>query len=148
MGEQVKRPYREGVGVKPTSPKPTPGIMQTKKFEDGTTTYRVSCSCDSPDCDLNVWVEGTDLAFDAEYAVKIYAKARTPSWKEGYNRFKTAMKLLFTGEAEYETETLMTAEQAIVFADTIKTMVAKTEKERQALKKQKSRPVAVKGKPQ
>ena len=145
MGKEVKRPYKEGVGVKPTTSKPTPGIMETRSFEDGTSLYRVSCSCDSPDCDLRMWIEGHDAEgrIDAEMALRIDATVRTPIWKDGYNRFRSAMKLLFTGEAEYQTETLMTVTQALLFADTIKAKVKEMDTKRKKLSKTKSQPKSI-----
>lgn len=96
--------------------KPAAGIMQIGEWEDAK-VYRVSCICGGTDCDHTVWVE----ADDAGVNVTIFSDGKTNFWSK--TRWHHIWTLLTKGYVEYETCVIMNQQQALNYAETLKTAV-------------------------
>jgi hypothetical protein len=72
--------------------------------------YRIMCACGSPDCDTTIDFHYEDGIFQTH----IYHKMHYPYWKadnwfeEKWLRVKAAVKLLFTGDIDVESDTTIT----------------------------------------
>ena len=95
---------------------PAEGILKQGEWGDSK-SYKVPCSCGSADCEHNVWVE----ADDHNVTVTTYTKQKTKWWKE--NRFQTIWRLLTRGYIEYEASIIMTEQQALNYAETLRSAV-------------------------
>ena len=96
---------------------PSVGIMKNCKGDEQYCSYRISCSCGDPVCDINMVYEVDNETFDA--MLSFYSSHQLPIWKRGYNRFRCALKVLFFGKIELESHTLLTKEQALQLSDII-----------------------------
>jgi len=77
---------------------PAKMIMKTGEWSDAD-AYRVACECHSSDHDLDVWIEvETDKEVD-EITLTLYKELYTPVWERGFNRFREAFRILFTGSS-------------------------------------------------
>jgi L-fucose mutarotase/ribose pyranase (RbsD/FucU family) len=77
---------------------PAKMIMKTGEWSDAD-AYRVACDCHSSDHDLDVWIEvETDKEVD-EITLTLYKEMYTPVWESGFNRFREAFRILFTGSS-------------------------------------------------
>jgi len=77
---------------------PAKMIMKTGEWSDAD-AYRVACECHSSDHDLDVWIEvETDREVD-EITLTFYKEMYTPVWESGFNRFREAARILFTGSS-------------------------------------------------
>ena len=93
--------------------KPAEGIMKTHDFDD-VKGFRVACQCSDSSHDILTWVE---IEKDnPEVTVSFFTESKIPFWKEGFNRFKYALKLIIHGTYESENHTIMSKQQAINFA--------------------------------
>jgi len=92
---------------------PAEGIYQNKSWGDSI-TYGVVCECSDPNHTHNVWVE----ADDSGITVTTYTQQETKWWK--FNRFKIIWTLLTKGYVEYEASLIMTEQQALNYAETLK----------------------------
>jgi len=91
------------------------GIMQTNEFDDAC-AYKVACSCGHNAHEHNVWVEiEPDIN---EISVTVYTRL---SSKQGF--WRNIWKLLTKGYIEMETSLLMNRQQAINYAESLKTAV-------------------------
>jgi hypothetical protein len=95
---------------------PAEGILKLKQFEDAT-IYRVACECGADDHDHTVWVE-TD---SNSITVTTYTKQQSKWWSS--TRWSTIWRLLTQGYVEYEASIIMTQQQALNYAETLKTAV-------------------------
>jgi hypothetical protein len=93
---------------------PAEGIMKRGDWGDSK-SYLVPCSCCGSDCEHNVWVEADSTGV----TVTTYVKLKSKWWK--HTRFQTAWQLLTKGYVEYEASIIMTEQQAINYADVLKT---------------------------
>jgi hypothetical protein len=96
--------------------KPAEGILKRNDWGD-TKVYKVSCDCGSSDHDHNVWVEADDTGI----AVTTYTQVTSKFWE--LDRWTTIWKLLTLGYVEYESSTIMNKQQALNYAETLKTAV-------------------------
>ena len=104
---------------------PAEGILKRGDWGDSK-SYLVPCSCCGSDCEHNVWVEADDTGV----AVTTYTKLKSKWWK--FNRFQTIWTLLTKGYVEYEASIIMTEQQAINYAETLKTAVKEVKTFREA----------------
>ena len=92
---------------------PMKGVTLMKKFNNSDKHYRVSCDCSSPDHNHDLFVEkdgDTGLT-----TVTVYSNMNT-GW---VNRVKLAIKLLWSGYLEYQSEIILTQEQAENYANVL-----------------------------
>lgn len=96
--------------------KPAQGILTNRDWGDSV-SYTVTCECGDHDHAHNVFVE----AEDSMVSVSIYTTAKTKWWAQ--SRWKTIWTLLTKGYVEYETSVILNEQQAINYAETLKTAV-------------------------
>ena len=93
---------------------PAEGILKSGDW--GTSrSYQVVCGCSDPDHEHTVWVEAEDVGI----TVTIYAKVKSPVWS--MNRWRQIWTLMTQGYLQHETTILMTEQQALNYAETLKT---------------------------
>lgn len=109
--------------------KPAEGILMSRDYGD-TKTYIVPCDCCGSDCVHNVWVSADG---PGTISVTIYNKLKTKWWK--FNRFQLIWTLLTKGYIEYEADILMTEQQALNYAETLKSAIKDVEEFKKAKKK-------------
>jgi hypothetical protein len=80
---------------------PAKMIMKTGEWPDAD-CYRVACDCHDADHDLDVWIEVESDAEVRDVTLTFYKKLYSPVWKSGFNRFREAVRLLFTGTTEVQ----------------------------------------------
>lgn len=81
--------------MKLTPQKPAMGILQTNEYKDAK-VFKVECSCQDPDHAVDMWIEvDADQVYDV--VVSFYVTTKTPFWKDGFSRIKTAWQVLTTG---------------------------------------------------
>lgn len=96
--------------------RPAQRIMQTDDFSDAK-AYKVVCSCGHNAHEHNVWVE---IEHDIkQISVTVYTHV---SSKQG--RWCNIWQLLTKGYVELETSLLMDKQQALNYAETLKTAIA------------------------
>lgn len=95
---------------------PAEGILKRGDYGDSK-SYLVPCSCCGTDCELNVWVEAEDTAV----TVTTYTKLKSKWWS--LNRWQTIWTLLTKGYVECEGSVIMTEQQALNYAETLKCAV-------------------------
>lgn len=95
---------------------PAEGILKRSNWGDAV-TYQVVCECSDPDHDHNVWVE----ADDARVTVTTYTTQKSEWWS--LNRWQTIWILLTKGYVKYEASIIMTEQQAVNYAETLKKAV-------------------------
>jgi hypothetical protein len=100
--------------------KPAEGIMKRGDWGDSK-SYNVTCSCCGSDCEHNVWVEADDTGV----SVTTYTKIKSKWW--AMNRFQIIWRLLTKGYVEYEGTVIMTRQQALNYAETLKSAVKDVE---------------------
>jgi hypothetical protein len=92
---------------------PAEGILKRSDWGD-TITYQVTCECQDADHDHNVWVE----ADDHRVTVTTYTTQKSKWWS--LNRWQTIWILLTRGHVEHEANIIMTEQQALNYAETLK----------------------------
>lgn len=106
---------------------PAEGILLHKDWGDAK-SYTVQCECCGSDCEHNVWVE----AEDAGITVTTYTKQKSKWWL--MNRWQKMWTLLTKGYVEYEASIIMSQQQAINYAETLKSAVKAVDQFRKELK--------------
>jgi hypothetical protein len=96
---------------------PAEGILKRSEWPDAK-IYQVVCNCGSADHDHNVWIETDDTR---EVTVTTYTQQKSKWWER--NRWSTIWRLLTRGYVEYEASIIMTQQQALNYAETLKTAV-------------------------
>ncbi len=96
--------------------KPAEGIMKTGDWGD-TKSYKVVCDCGDPDHDHNVYIESEHGLIN----VTIYVNVKSKFWSA--NRFKQIWTLLTKGYLEHETVVTMNEQEALNYAETLKTAI-------------------------
>lgn len=95
---------------------PAEGILKRNDFGDSK-SYAVSCQCCGSDCEHNVWVE----AESAGISVTTYTQQKTNFWS--MTRWQHIWQLLTQGYVEYEASIIMNEQQALNYAETLKSAV-------------------------
>jgi hypothetical protein len=101
--------------------KPAEGILLHRDYGDSK-MYTITCDCCSTDCIHNVWVEADDTGV----SVTTYTKQKTKWWSK--NRWQIIWTMLTKGYVEYEASIIMTDQQALSYAETLKQSVKDVEK--------------------
>jgi hypothetical protein len=100
---------------------PAEGILLTRNWGDAM-QYTVSCECGDSNHSHNIWVE----AEDSNVSVTIYTTEKTKWWES--SRWKHIWTLLTKGYIEYEASIIMTEQQTINYAETLKSAVESSKK--------------------
>lgn len=100
---------------------PAEGILKRNNWGDSI-LYQVTCECHDPNHDHSVWVE----ADDHRVTVTTYTTQKSKCWS--LNRWKTIWVLLTQGYVKYEANIIMTKQQALNYADTLKQAIKDVEK--------------------
>lgn len=95
------------------------GIMITHDWEDSK-IYRVVCECGDPKHDHNVWVEADDTGVNTT----IYTTVTTNFWSK--TRWHHIWTLLTKGYIEQETCVIMSEQQTLNYAETLKSAIKDT----------------------
>ena len=111
---------KEEMTSKPsTEPKPqipATGILKRSSWGD-TMTYQIVCECHDADHDHNVWVEADNTGV----TVTTYTTQKSQWWN--LNRWQIIWRLLTKGYVKYEANIVMTEQQALNYAETLKTAI-------------------------
>jgi hypothetical protein len=99
---------------------PAQGILKRNDWGDAM-AYQVVCECGDSNHDHNVWIE----AEDHNITVTTYTQQKSKWWS--MNRWQTMWILLTRGYVEYEASMIMTQQQAINYAETLKKAVEDVE---------------------
>lgn len=100
---------------------PAQGILLTRDYGDAV-QYAVVCECGDSDHSHNIWVE----AEDSNVSVTIYTTTKTKWWES--SRWKHVWTLLTKGYIEYEASIIMTEQQTLNYAETLKFAVESSKK--------------------
>ena len=92
---------------------PAEGVLKRNNYGDAI-TYQVTCECHDADHDHNVWVE----ADDHRVTVTTYTTQKSQWWS--LNRWQTIWILLTKGYVKYEANIIMTEQQTLNYAETLK----------------------------
>ena len=95
---------------------PAEGILKRGDWGDSK-SYVVPCSCSGTDCEHNVWIEAEDTGV----SVTTYTKLKSKWWS--MNRLQTVWTLITKGYLEYEGTVIMTQQQALNYAETLKSAI-------------------------
>ena len=96
---------------------PAEGILKRNNWGDAI-AYQVVCECQDANHDHNVWVE----ADDHRVTVTTYTTQKSKWWN--LNRWQTIWILLIKGHVEYEANIIMTKQQTLNYAETLKKKLA------------------------
>jgi len=106
---------------------PAEGILKRGQWGDAM-TYQVTCECHDANHDHNVWIE----ADDHRVTVTTYTTQKSKWWS--LNRWQTIWTLLTQGYVEHEANIIMTKQQALNYAETLKQAIKDVEKFREEKK--------------
>lgn len=127
---------------------PAEGILKTHEWGDSR-VYKVTCGCEQPDHEHNVWVEADESSVN----VNVYLTVKTDCWSESakpkynidniwlqefdffwkglYNglvrKLKLTKSIWVKGYVDYETTITMTEQQAFNYAETLKSAIKDVE---------------------
>ncbi len=104
---------------------PAEGILKRSEWGDAK-SYQVTCECGDHNHDHNVWVEADETL---NVTVTIYTTAKSKWWSK--NRWQKIWTLLSKGYIEYEASIIMSKQQALNYASTLKSAVHDVEQFRQ-----------------
>ena len=104
---------------------PAVGILKRNDYGD-MKSYQISCECGQSDHEHNVYVEADISAV----TVTIYVNAKSKWWNT--TRWKQIWHLLTKGYIECETDIIMNQQQAINYAEALKSAVDDVKKFRNA----------------
>lgn len=106
---------------------PARNIMKTGEWQDAD-CYRVACDCHDSDHDLDVWIEVEQDQEAQDVTVTLYKELYSPVWGPGFNRFREALRLLFTGSTRVAGSIIMRREVAQKFIDVVQCSIDRLEK--------------------
>jgi hypothetical protein len=92
---------------------PAVGILKRNNWGDAI-TYQIVCECGDSNHDHNVWIE----ADEGNVTVTTYTTQKSKWWS--LNRWQTIWILLTKGYVEHEANIIMTEQQALNYAETLK----------------------------
>jgi hypothetical protein len=95
---------------------PAVGILKRNDWGSAK-SYQIVCECGDPGHDHTVFVEADDI----NVTVTIYTTAKSKWWE--LNRWKKIWTLLTKGYIEYEADLVMNKQQALNYAETLKSAV-------------------------
>jgi hypothetical protein len=91
---------------------PAEGILKRNDWGDAI-TYQIVCECGDSNHDHNIWIEADD-----SITVTTYTQQKSKWWS--MNRWQTIWTLLTKGYIEYEGSIIMSEQQALNYAETLK----------------------------
>ncbi|CAB4125943.1 hypothetical protein UFOVP181_295 [uncultured Caudovirales phage] len=100
--------------------KPAEGIMKRNDFGDSK-SYNVGCQCCGSDCEHNIWVEADITGI----SVTTYTQQKTNWWSK--TRWQHMWTLLTKGYIELEASIIMSQQQALNYADTLRSAIKDVE---------------------
>ena len=106
---------------------PARNIMKTGEWSDAD-CYRVACECHHHDHDLDVWIEVEGDPEVREVTLTLYKELYSPVWESGFNRFREALRLLFTGSTQVAGSIVMSREVAQSFINVVQSSIDRLEK--------------------
>lgn len=110
---------------------PAEGILKINDFGNST-CYKITCECGDDGHSHNVWIE----ADNSRVTVTLYTTVKSKWWEK--NRWKQIWTLLTKGYVEYESDVIMSEQQALNYSATLADAVEKVkEHEKQRLAKVK-----------
>jgi hypothetical protein len=95
---------------------PAEGILKRNDWGDSI-LYNVPCSCCGDNCHHDVWVEADDTGV----TVTTHTRQKSKWWS--LNRFQIIWTLLTKGYIEYEASIIMTEQQTLNYAETLKSAI-------------------------
>lgn len=95
---------------------PAEGVLKRNDWGDSK-MYQVTCECSDSNHDHNVWIE----ADDHRITVSIYTQQKSKWWE--LNRWQKIWTLLTRGYIEYESSLIMTEQQALNYAEVLKSAI-------------------------
>ena len=104
-------------------------IMQTGDWPDAD-AYRVACDCHHHDHDLDVWIEVESDKEVREITLTFYKELYTPVWEKGFNRFREALRILFTGSSRMAGTIIMKRDVAQNLLNTIQHSINRLEQKK------------------
>jgi hypothetical protein len=99
---------------------PAEGIMKTGDWGDSK-VYRIACNCHDENHNHNVWIE----ADDHDIVVNIYTTGKTNWWSK--TRWHHIWTLLTKGYIDTESSVHLTKQQALNYAETLKSSIEDVE---------------------
>ena len=93
---------------------PAEGILLRKDW-GGAKCYQVVCECGDCNHSHDVWIEAEE---DYGVTVTIYTQQKTQWWK--WNRWQKMWTLLTKGYVKFEANLIMSEQQALNYAETLK----------------------------
>ena len=99
---------------------PAEGIYKHREWGDSV-MYGVPCECTDPNHQHTVWIEADETGV----TVTTYTTQKTKWWE--LNRFKIIWILLTKGYVEYESNIIMSKQQALNYAETLKKSIKDVE---------------------
>ena len=99
---------------------PAEGIMQTNDWGDSR-VYRIACNCGDENHNHNMWVE----ADDCDIVVTIYTTGKTNYWSK--TRWYHIWTLLTKGYIDTESSVHLNKQQALNYAETLKSAIKDVE---------------------
>jgi hypothetical protein len=100
---------------------PAEGIMKTNDWGDSK-VYRIACNCGDENHNHNMWVE----ADEHDIIVTIYTTGKTNFWTK--TRWYHIWTLLTKGYIDTESSVHLNKQQALNYAETLKSSIADVEK--------------------
>ena len=101
--------------------------MKTSEWSDAD-AYRVACECHSSEHDLDVWIEVEPDYESNDITLTLYKEMYTPVWESGFNRFREAARILFTGSSRMAGTIILKRDVAQNLLDTIQQSINRLEK--------------------
>ena len=111
---------------------PAEGIMKTNDWGDSR-VYRIACNCHDENHNHNMWVE----ADDSDIVVTIYTTGRTNYWSK--TRWYHIWTLLTKGYIDTESSVHLSKQQALNYAETLKSAITDVEEFRNARRNKEER---------
>jgi hypothetical protein len=111
---------------------PAEGIMKTNDWGDSR-VYRIACNCGDENHNHNMWVE----ADDGDITVTIYTTGKTNFWSK--TRWYHIWTLLTKGYIDTESTVCLTKQQALNYAETLKSAIEDLETFRNARQNKEER---------
>jgi len=111
---------------------PAEGIMKTNDWGDSR-VYRVACNCGDENHNHNMWVE----ADDCDIIVTIYTTGKTNFWSK--TRWYHIWTLLTKGYIDTESTVHLNKQQALNYAETLKSAINDVESFRNARQNKEER---------
>lgn len=112
--------------------KPAEGILKLNDYGNST-CYKVTCECGDDAHSHNFWVE----ADDSRVTVTVYTTVKSKWWEK--NRWKQIWTLITKGYVEYESDVIMSEQQALNYSATLATAVEQVKKHEQERKSKQTK---------